>query len=191
MLLDVDFNSQKIPTRSMQNARKMAPIKALPLKIIDIVIAEDNAAMRQALTVLLAAVVNFRLVGAAKSGKKAVHMATRLQPHIMIMDIHMPLLNGLRATRQITELSSKTKVIILSAHSDPEYINEAVECGARGFLSKYFMAEALVRAIQEVQNGKTYFACVGSPDRQSKRRDPPAPKPLSKPKVARIVKLRH
>ena len=79
------------------------------------------------------------------------------------MDIAMPLLNGLQATRQIMEISPATRVLILSAHPDPEYIKQAVICGASGYLIKQSSTQFLAQAIREVLKGNTFF-CARSPN---------------------------
>ena len=85
-------------------------------------------------------------------------MARDLQPEVIVMDIAMPLLNGLQATRQILKDSPAAKVLILSAHSDPEYVEQVVEAGALGYLVKQSSGDVLATAIREVRKGKTFFS---------------------------------
>ena len=84
-------------------------------------------------------------------------MTSELRPEVIVMDIAMPLLNGLQATRQILKAFPAMKVLILSAHNDPEYVEEVVKAGALGYLVKQVSSEIVVKAIREVQKGKTFF----------------------------------
>ncbi len=85
-------------------------------------------------------------------------MNKSLCPDVIVMDVAMPLLNGLQATRQILATSSAPKVLILSSHSDPEYIEQAMVFGASGYLLKQSSADVLAQAIREVFMGNTYFS---------------------------------
>jgi DNA-binding NarL/FixJ family response regulator len=127
-------------------------------KQITVMLAEDHAIVRQGLSALLNADGNFKMVGEARNGREAVEMALRLQPNVILMDIAMPELNGLEATRQILTAHPAARIIILSAHSDHEYIERTTEAGVAGFLEKQTSAEILTKAIREVAAGKTYFS---------------------------------
>jgi DNA-binding NarL/FixJ family response regulator len=127
-------------------------------KPIAVLLAEDHAIVRQGLCVLLNVDGHFRIVGEAKNGREAVDMARVLKPDVILMDIAMPVLNGLEATRQILRANPAAKVVILSAHSDDEYIERMRAAGVAGFLEKQSSAEILTKAIREVARGKTYFS---------------------------------
>ena len=127
-------------------------------KPITIMLAEDHAIVRQGLSALLNADGAFKMVGEARNGREAVEMALRLKPHVILMDIAMPELNGLEATRQILAAQPAAKIIILSAHSDNEYIERTTEAGVAGFLEKQTSAEILTKAIREVAAGKKFFS---------------------------------
>jgi DNA-binding NarL/FixJ family response regulator len=127
-------------------------------KLITVLLAEDHAIVRQGLTALLGASGQFKLVGEAKTGREAVDQAKALQPDVILMDIAMPILNGLEASRQILAANPAAKVIILSAHSDDEYIKRTSEVGVMGYLEKQSSAEILTKAILEVAKGRTYFS---------------------------------
>jgi DNA-binding NarL/FixJ family response regulator len=129
-----------------------------PLKPITVMLAEDHAIVRQGLCALLNATGSFKLVGEAKNGREAVEMALRLRPDVILMDIAMPVLNGLEATRQILTANPAAKVVILSAHSDDEYVERMSTAGVAGFLEKQTSAEVLTKAICEVAQGKMYFS---------------------------------
>jgi len=98
------------------------------------------------------------VVGEAKDGRQAVALVKKLRPAMVLMDIAMPLLNGLEATRQIRKDFPDTKVIMLSAHSDAAYVRQAIELGATGFLLKQTSSDVLATAIREVQKGNTFFS---------------------------------
>ncbi len=127
-------------------------------KPITVLLAEDHAVVRQGLSSLLRADGHFQVVGGARTGREAVEQARALRPDVILMDIAMPVLNGLEATRQILAEDPKAKVVILSAHSDDPYIERMREVGVAGFLEKQTSAEVLVEAIRDVAKGKTYFS---------------------------------
>jgi DNA-binding NarL/FixJ family response regulator len=125
---------------------------------ITVLLAEDHAIVRQGLCALLKADGQFKMAGEACTGREAVDLARTLQPDIILMDIAMPVLNGLEATRQILAANPAAKVIILSAHSDDEYVERMCAVGVAGFLEKQTSAEVLTTAIKEVALGRTYFS---------------------------------
>jgi len=127
-------------------------------KKITVLLAEDHAIVRQGLCALLNADGHFTMVGEAKTGREAIELAKTLKPDVILMDIAMPVLNGLEATKQILTADPSAKVIILSAHSDDEYIERMTAAGVAGFLEKQSSAEILTKAIQEVANGKTFYS---------------------------------
>jgi DNA-binding NarL/FixJ family response regulator len=127
-------------------------------KQITVLLAEDHAIVRQGLCSLLNADGQFKVVGEARTGREAVEIAQALQPDVILMDIAMPLLNGLEATQQILAANPAAKVIILSAHSDDEYVKRMNAVGVAGFLEKQTSAEVLTKAIRDVVNGKKYFS---------------------------------
>ena len=129
-----------------------------PPKQITVLLAEDHAIVRQGLCSLLKADGGFNLVGEAPNGREAVELARTLRPDVILMDIAMPVLNGLEATRQILTANPAAKVIILSAHSDDIYVERMVEVGVAGFLEKQTSAEILAKAIHEVAKGRPYFS---------------------------------
>jgi DNA-binding NarL/FixJ family response regulator len=129
-----------------------------PPKQITVLLAEDHSVVRQGLCALLNADGHFKMVGEAKTGREAVEKAKALNPDVILMDIAMPVLNGLEATRQILAANPAAKVIILSAHSDDEYIERMTAVGAAGFLEKQTSADVLTRAIREVAKGNNFFS---------------------------------
>ena len=129
-----------------------------PVKAITVLLAEDHAIVRQGLCALLNTDGHFQIVGEAKTGREAVKLAQALKPEVILMDIAMPVLNGLEATKQILAADPAAKVIILSAHSDDEYIERTRAAGVMGFLEKQSSAEVLTKAIQEVAKGNTFYS---------------------------------
>lgn len=127
-------------------------------KKITVLLAEDHAVVRQGLCTLLQSDGHFEVIGQAQTGREAVALATSLSPDVILMDIAMPVLNGLAATQQILAAHPAAKIIILSAHSDDEYIERMTSVGVAGFLEKQTSAEVLAKAIQEVAKGKTFFS---------------------------------
>ena len=125
---------------------------------ITVLLAENHPGVRKSVKLEIERDGDIVVIGEAKDGGEAVKFAMTLKPHVIIMDIGMPFLNGLQATRQIMEASSSTQVIMLSAYSDEEYINEALKIGASGYLVKQSMPEFLAQAVREVSAGRTYFS---------------------------------
>ncbi len=127
------------------------------MKPITVLLAEDHQIVREGLRALLEHERDIKVVGEAETGRRAVQMTRELHPNVVVMDIAMPLLNGLEATRQIRKSCPDTKVLILSAHSDEAYVERVAAIGATGFLFKQTSSAILAKAIREVQGGKSLF----------------------------------
>jgi DNA-binding NarL/FixJ family response regulator len=134
---------------------------------ITILLAEDHMIVREGLRALLKREDGIEVVGEAENGRQAVALAGKLSPDVVVMDIAMPLLNGLEATRQILQTTPSTKVLILSAHSDDAYVEQVMALGASGYLIKQTAAHVLPDAIRAVHKGKTFF----SPSISKRRKD--------------------
>src|SRR5512146_763208 len=128
------------------------------MKPITVLLAEDHKIVRQGFRSLLNHEPDIEVVGEAETGRQAVQLTGKLRPEVVVMDIAMPLLNGLEATRQIRKDFPDTKVLILSAHSDDAYVEQVTALGASGFLLKQTSARFLSEAIREVQKGNTFFS---------------------------------
>jgi len=128
------------------------------MKKITVLLAEDHAIVREGFRKMLELEDDLQVVGEAQDGRQAVALVKKLRPAVVIMDIAMPLLNGLEATRQILKTFPSTRILILSAHSDDAYIKNATESGAVGFLLKQNSSHEVCIAIREVQKGKTFFS---------------------------------
>ena len=127
---------------------------------IRVLLAEDHAIVREGLRALLDLDQGFEVVGEASTGREAVKMAGELSPDVVVMDIAMPNLNGFEATRQILSATPGAKVLVLSAHSDDEYVTHMAEVGAFGFLVKHNSSKSLLHAIREIDAGRPYFSSV-------------------------------
>src|SRR5579871_5774433 len=125
---------------------------------ITVLLADDHTVVRQGLRALLAVESDIEIVGEADTGRLAVQLAKKLLPDVVVMDIAMPLLNGLEATRQIAKQTPATKVLILSSYSDDEYVQQLTEAGAAGYLVKQTAANDLLKAIREAHKGNAYFS---------------------------------
>jgi len=130
----------------------------IPLKTITVLLADDHAVVRQGLRTLLEIDGQCEVVGQAQTGREAVDMAAVLKPDVILMDIAMPELNGLAATMQILAHDPKALVLMLSAHSDDEYVKRTIAVGAVGFLEKQTSSEILIQAIHEVAAGKIFYS---------------------------------
>src|ERR1051325_6321541 len=128
------------------------------MKRITVLLAEDHQVVREGFRSLLENERDIEVIGEAETGRQAVQLTRKLRPAVVVMDIAMPLLNGLEATRQIRKDFPDTKVLILSAHSDDAYVEQVAVLGAAGFLLKQTSAHVLAQAIREVQKGNTFFS---------------------------------
>ncbi len=128
------------------------------MKRITVLLAEDHRLVRQGFRSLLEHEPDIEVVGEAETGRQAVQLTGKLRPAVVVMDIAMPLLNGLEATRQIRKDFPDTKVLILSAHNDDAYVEQVSVLGAAGFLLKQASSHILATAIREVQKGKSFFS---------------------------------
>jgi DNA-binding NarL/FixJ family response regulator len=128
------------------------------MKRITILLVEDHTVVREGFRKLLESEGDIELVGEAQTGREGVEMAKKLRPDVVVMDVAMPQLNGLEATRQIHKAVPNAKVLILSAHSDDAYVEQAIDRGAAGYLLKQTSAHVLSEAIREVHKGGAFFS---------------------------------
>jgi DNA-binding NarL/FixJ family response regulator len=126
--------------------------------MIRILIADDHAIVRTGLKLLLDHVADIEVVGEAADGREAVRLAGELRPSVVVMDIGMPLLNGLQAAAQVIRDNPGTGVIFLSMHTDESYVVKALDAGARGYLLKDTAVEYIERAIRAVAAGRPFFS---------------------------------
>jgi DNA-binding NarL/FixJ family response regulator len=128
------------------------------MKRITVLLAEDHAIVREGLRSLLGLDTEIEVVGEAATGRQAVELARNLHPTVVVMDIAMPLLNGFESTRQILLAAPGTKVLVLSAHGDDEYVEHMAAVGASGYLVKQNSGQLLVHAIKEIVAGRSFFS---------------------------------
>ena len=125
---------------------------------ISIILADDHHVIRQGLKMLLDAQANFTVIGEAENGRIAARSIIEHEPDVAVMDVSMPGLNGIEATRQIVAGSTKTRVIALSMHADHRYVDGMLKAGASGYLLKNCVAQELVTAINTVVEGNVYLS---------------------------------
>jgi len=126
--------------------------------MITVLLAEDHVMVREGLRALLAQEAGIRVLGEASNGREAVALTRSLAPDVVVMDIGMPLLNGLEAVRQILRSHPNTKLLMLSAYSDEAYVEKAIALGATGYLIKQTASCVLSEAIRKVHSGGTFFS---------------------------------
>jgi DNA-binding NarL/FixJ family response regulator len=125
---------------------------------IRIVLADDHSVVRQGFRRILEAQADMEIVGEASNGREALETATRLSPDVVVMDVAMPELNGIEATRRMGEAAPRTRVLALSMHKDSVYVREILRAGARGYLLKDAVDEDLIAAVRAVARGEGYLS---------------------------------
>jgi DNA-binding NarL/FixJ family response regulator len=128
------------------------------MKKIRVLITDDHAIVRDGIRALLALTEDIEAVGEATNGREALDRVKKLAPDVVLMDIAMPLMDGLEATRRIHKESPHTKVIVLTQYEDREYVLPVVEAGASGFVSKTAASSELTSAIRSVYRGDSYLS---------------------------------
>jgi two-component system response regulator NreC len=128
------------------------------MSAVTVLVADDHTIIRSGLRHLIEREPDLQVVGEAANGREAIDLAQRLRPDVVILDITMPKLNGIDAGKQIIANVAKTRVIILSMHSDEGYVLKALRAGARGYLLKDSAESDIINAIRAVSAGKAYFS---------------------------------
>ena len=126
--------------------------------MINVLVVDDNGTIRKSLRSLLATAEDIKLVAMAINGVEAVEKARSLSPDVAVMDISMPLMDGIEATEHIRECCRPTRVIIFSSFNDPEHVRRALEVGARGYVLKDEAASDLLEGIRTIHLGNHYFS---------------------------------
>jgi DNA-binding NarL/FixJ family response regulator len=164
-------------------------IPSLPAfqRAIQVLIAEDHMVVRQGLKALLEGEGDIKVVGEAENGRMAVEMAHKLRPEVILMDIAMPLLNGLEATRQILKAYPEIRIILLSAYKDDAYIEKATALGAVGYLIKQTSLDAIAKVIREVHRGRLFFSPDVAKHLVNPRQRLPIREELIKKKIAHLT----
>ncbi len=124
---------------------------------IRLLIADDHGVLRAGLRALLNAEPDFKVVGEASNGEEALRLARDLQPDIVLMDVTMPALGGIQATRQLKESLPDISVLVLTVHEDISLIRESIQCGASGYILKRALESELIDAIRAVSRGELYI----------------------------------
>jgi two-component system response regulator NreC len=125
---------------------------------IKVLLAEDHHIIRQGIRSLLEREIGIEVIGDAVDGRETVRLAGELKPDVVVMDVSMPNLNGIEATRKIHEADPDIKVIALSVHSDDHFVSGMLTAGASGYLLKDCVFDELVKAIEAVSNGRMYLS---------------------------------
>jgi DNA-binding NarL/FixJ family response regulator len=124
---------------------------------IRVLLVDDHRLFRSGIRAMLKDATRYEIVGEASNGREAVEMCEKLSPQLVLMDIAMPMLNGIEATRRIVRAAPQAKVLIISMHSDPQYVRQALSAGAAGFVLKDAAFVEMLTAIETVTAGKTYL----------------------------------
>jgi len=125
---------------------------------IQILLADDHLLVRQGFKLILSSQPDMEIVGEAGNGREAVEMAERLRPDVVVMDVAMPELNGIEATRRLTNALPRARVLALSMHKDSVYVREILRAGARGYLLKDSVDTDLLAAVRAVARGEAYLS---------------------------------
>ena len=125
---------------------------------IRILLADDHTILRAGLRMMLNAQPDMEVVGEAQDGRQAISEAQRLQPDVVLMDITMPDMNGIDATRQIKRMLPETKVLVLTMHENDEYVFQALRAGAAGYMLKEAADTDLISALRVIQSGQVYLS---------------------------------
>ena len=128
------------------------------MKKITVLLVDDHTVVRQGLRALLSQEEDIEVVGEAENGRQALQMATKTMPDVVLMDVVMPLMNGLEGTRQMIKNIPSAKVLVLSSYSDDDYVQQLTAAGASGYLTKQTAGNDLLLAIREVHKGNAFFS---------------------------------
>jgi DNA-binding NarL/FixJ family response regulator len=128
------------------------------VKPLRILLGDDHTLVRQGVRKIIEEHQDWQVIGEAQDGRELVRKALEEEPDLVIMDVAMPLLNGIEATRQIVRKQPAVRILVLSMHADEAYIIQALQAGARGYLLKDSADAELVRAVTAVAEGKSFFS---------------------------------
>lgn len=133
-------------------------ISPVQTKNIRILLADDHAVVRHGFRMILAAEADMEVIAEVSNGREALEYGEKLQPDVCVMDVTMPELNGIEATRRLLQVSSKTRVLALSMHKDAVYVREILRAGAKGYLLKDCSPRDFLRAVRLVAAGKGFLS---------------------------------
>lgn len=137
---------------------RSAPLRRMLNTKIRVLLADDHTILRKGVRKLIESQQDMEVVGEAKTGRETVEEARKLKPDIVVMDVSMPDLNGIEATRQICDELAQVRVVALSMHKDSVYVREILRAGARGYLLKESEDEDLLKAIRSVHRGEAFLS---------------------------------
>src|SRR3569833_2572995 len=123
-----------------------------------VLLVDDHTVVRQGLRALLKSEEDIEVIGEAENGRLAVQLARKTPPDVVVMDVAMPLMNGLEATRQILKGFANTRILVLTSYSDDDCVQQLTEAGVSGYLIKQTASNDLVKAIREVKKGNAFFS---------------------------------
>jgi two-component system, NarL family, response regulator NreC len=159
-------------------------------RAINILLADDHTIVRQGLKLILSAHPDLHVVGEAANGKEAVELAAKLKPDIVLLDVAMPELNGIEATRKMVEANSRLRVLVLSMHKEAVYVREILRAGARGYILKDAIDTELLNAIRSVARGDGYISpAVSGALLNDYRKDVTDPVDLLSPREREVLQL--
>jgi DNA-binding NarL/FixJ family response regulator len=127
------------------------------MSVIRVLVAEDHETVREGLKLILSAQPGIEVVGEASDGRAAIEQATRLRPDLVLMDVSMPHLNGLKATKKLAEICPEIKVLILTRHKDDGFLQQLLKAGASGYVLKQSSSVELLHAIRSIAAGGKYL----------------------------------
>ena len=159
-------------------------------RAINILLADDHTIVRQGLKLILSAHSDLHVIGEAANGKEAVELAAKLKPDIVLMDVAMPELNGIEATRKMVEANSRLRVLVLSMHKEAVYVREILRAGARGYILKDAIDTELLNAVRSVARGDGYISpAVSGALLNDYRKDVTDPVDLLSPREREVLQL--
>ena len=162
---------------------------------IRVVLAEDHTLVRKGLKAILSGYPNIEVIGEASDGREAVQLAETLHPHVVVIDINMPGLNGLEATDRIKHRCPDVRILVLSMHANEEYVLQVLRSGASGYLLKDSATEELVKGIESVNEGEAYLSprisktVIADYVRRTDAEDQRAPHEMLTPREREILQL--
>jgi len=130
----------------------------VPDAVTKILLADDHTIVRQGLKLIISSHADLQVIGEAANGREVLELAEKLKPDVILMDVAMPELNGIEATRRVHQISPRTKVLVLSMHKEAVYVREILKAGARGYILKDAIDTELISAIQSVARGDGYIS---------------------------------
>ncbi|PVB62467.1 response regulator transcription factor [Labrenzia sp. 011] len=140
-----------------------SPARRQSGKPVRVLLADDHELVRDGIRARLQKVADLEVVGEATNGREAVSLAEELRPDVLLMDVSMPVMNGLEAARQVRKSLPETAVLVLSVYDNPEYVRGVVQAGARGYILKDISATEMITAITSVATGGYYFSAAVGP----------------------------